>query len=309
MSTVKKIILGIVLALAIIVVAAAAVTQQKFGIILASGEIPYAAWTKPVTRAQVVVNVPLAEEFIKTHFIGDAPVPDWALGMALPHRAALLVAPDLSSNLMNLELLVNAKRLEPVILDYVNNTLVIPKPFDAWFQSKMARRKSGLLQMDGLADLDAEVARQVRAQWEGKSVSEALALEGSHVLEAVFDTRDGGAVAAAAAVAAAVAQVMGANLPPDSLKMAMGPLSTIASIRIQADPIDAEKWKVRVVVETPPEGGVLQAMMLKTMVDQYLPDALKQSPIPVEGTLAADGNKLIGEYTVSNVDRLIAMLG
>lgn len=292
----KQIALVILLAVLAALVIALVVVDSKFAVIMGSPRVPSGTLVKPECRAQIVLNVPLAKDLIKKQFLRGIGVPDWVLPYVLPYEVAVLVSPDYVLSEMNIAVMVNDRRLGPIIFEKVNG-IQIPKPYDQWFPQKMKMKQRGLLVKEGTARMDRQLLTKIKGLWKGPYPTEALRPEGNHMVEAVLDNRDGALVAMAATLAESQGQDLSEKLTPGVI----GVLATIADIRLQGDLTPDDVLKLHLVVECTPQTDPAMVKNIQLGIELGFLQAqnrLIMIGIAAQGRSAVEGNTIKGDYTL-----------
>jgi len=293
------VVLGVVLAGALLV------ADANYAAVRTSPRISYETLASPQTRGLAVVDAPRLRDFIERQFLSDVPVPGWVLPLALPHEAALVVDADYAGNSMDLTMFVNDKRLQPVILDQLNG-IELPAPLNQWFTRPATAEGRGKIIRKGGTTLNRTVLARVEELWGGAQVSDSLQAKGGHMLEVVLDNRDGGAVAMLASIAVA----QGVSL--DELSTGrLGVIKDVASLRIQADLLPDDTAKLLVEIESVPGADPNGVTALAFFLDMGLGFAQKEAHqlgVKVSGGSQVKGTTIEGDYTISNLGPLLAMI-
>ncbi len=298
--TKKKIALLILIVLVVVVVIAAFIVDSKYAVVWSSPRISHATLVKPESRAVVAINLPLARDFITKRFLANSGVPAWAVSMVLPYEAALVADVDPGFALIRMTMFINDKRLGPVICDQLNGARLAP-PLSQWFLDKMAAAARGSLIRKGSAPVDAMVASKVRAQWRNAQVRDPLDIEGGHAIEAAIDNRDGSGVAIVAA-AMQGNPLVGQYLSTEGY---LGVLANIGDVRIQGDLTPDNALQVHVIVHAASSAKPEDMPVLKMLLDLAVSQI---RGISIQGASKINGAAVEGDYTISNVDALLARL-
>ena len=302
----KKLVAFIIfVALLIILAGAGLVADANYGAVRSSPRISHETLAKPQTRALVVIDTPKTKDFIKQQLLKDVPVPGWVLPLALPHEAALIVDVDYEMNGMDLTLFVNDKRLGPVIRDKMNG-VQLPAPLNQWFTSPAKLEARGKIIRKGGATLNHMLLARVEDQWADAAVSDRLRVQGGHMLEVVLDNRDGAAIAILGSIAAAQ------GLPLDEMTLGrLGMVRDLASLRLQADLLPDDSAKLHLELACRPGADPMMVQILGSAVEFGYGFAVSQAQlvgVKVSGGSEVKGTVIQGEYTLSNLGPLLAML-
>ena len=302
----KKLIAFIIfVALLIVLAGAGLVADANYGAVRSSPRISHEAFAKPQTRALVVIDAPKMRDFIKQQFLKDVPVPGWVLLLALPYEAALIVDVDYEMSGMDLTLFVNDKRLGPVIRDKMNG-VQLPAPLDQWFTRPVTFEARGKIIRKGSAGLNHMLLARVKDQWAEADVSDRLRVQGGHMLEVVLDNRDGAAIA----ILGSIATAQGLSLDEMTLGR-LGMVRDLASLRLQADLLPNDAAKLHLELACRPGADPMMVQILGSAVEFGYGFAVSQAQlvgVKVSGGSQVKGTVIEGEYTVSNLGPLLAML-
>ena len=302
---IKKILALVLVVLVVAVCVALVVVNSKFQVITSSPDVSHKTLLKPETRIQLVVNVPLLKGIIEQQFLKGTSVPPWVLPLALPNEAAVLVDTDYVLGDMKLTLLINDKRLGPVILQKLN-ALKLPAPVNAWFPNPMEARGRGKLVREGTTRLNPALMELIKQYWPNAKVAEPLDVEGGHMIEAVFDNRDGGALAIIGALVASQGiDVVGQLKGNDRIEAIP---QQIKSVRIQADVTPANALQVHFAVDCEKDMAPIILMGVQIGFPK-LQEFARMAKIDVQGGAALKGTVVEGNYTVPNFSGLLAMGG
>src|SRR5690606_30770421 len=153
--------------------------------------------TQPPAPAVRVLFNPETVEPILTRFAqreSGGRVPGWLLDAVLPYEAAAVATYDFGTHRIEMNALLNARRLDGVIarafpLDRLRREV----PEIDWAADGVQRPRRGLVTLPGTAPMDPKVEEDVWSLWQHAIALPPLDFEGGHMLEAVFDNRTGGA--------------------------------------------------------------------------------------------------------------------
>lgn len=311
--TKKRIALIVLIALLVVLAGVLLVMNSKLNFLFSSPQVSHETLTTPgKTRAVVLVNVPMAKELIAR----KVQAPGWALPMALPHEAALVVDVDRFVGDIKFQAFVNDKRLGPVICDFVNK-IKLPVPYDSWFQDPMRPKQKGVLVREGLTVCNRAIRSTIDKQWRDADAEDVLKVENGHLLEAFIDNRDGSALAIVSVFThLAAGLVPGANAKEINLndyldEMTLQFAAAVSTVRIQVDLVSDAEAAVRLIIECGPSVdpgivGTLQSMVeLGIMQIQQGATAFGN---PLQGAVTREGQSIVAAYKVTHVDKLIARL-
>lgn len=303
----KKIALIVVLVILAVIVIAAIVVNQKFAILFASPRVSYETLVRPETRAEIVLDVPKAQEIIKKKLLAGVSVPDWVLPRVLPYQAALVANMDSDRGEINLTLFINDQRLALVLVDQVNR-LRFPAPFDRWFKDKMVWKERGSMLRKGVAPMDPAFLAKLKEILKGKSgAAVPLKIEGGHLFEAVFDNRDGSAMA----IIGTLASALGVPVTDYAWEGYVGALTPLDTVRLQADLGNDKALVAHLALECAPDTEPNAAQFLLLGLQMGLPQLqgeLSKKGITLKGNATVEKNVIKGDYTIPNFDQVIDKL-
>jgi len=308
---VKKIwviLIAIVAVLLLAGVAGLIAAERRFAF-LTSPKVSHSAYLVPETRVQIAFEPELGADAI-IQLIEQA-VPEnrrpseWVLRQVFPQKAVVLLAPEPLAGGIHITAFVNDQRVGPIIRDAVNNAdLTHTFPMIKWASEGMTLEQRGVLTLRGEMPIDPHTLELARTTWPEARVDTVLALEGGHVIEAVLDNRDGGAFTVLSAFEAL--QGPDGENDPDFF---VGMFANIASLRLTADFAGPNDVVLSIRVECPPDVEEDVPASLQFLLDMTL--AQTQEPIrdagaALTGTSRVENKTIIGEYTLSGLDKLIA---
>lgn len=304
-----KILLIVLVVIVVAVIVAALVVDNKYAVLKASPRIALDTLVTPQTRALISIDVPKAKGIIEEKFLKGTKIPAWVLPPALPYEAGLVANLDYNLAQMQMKLFVNDQRLYPIILDQAN-AMKLPAPWNQWFPEKMKREKPGLLSRDGVGPMDPKALGKIREVWKSTKVPDVAKLKGGHFFEAVIDNRDGAALAIASAIAAAVAP--GLDVISGILDNYQAVVSDVVAVRLLGDLADPNALGVKLVLdcsaEMDPEMLKVFAFGLDYGYAAYVAPELKRRGIDVQAKSEIKDGSVEANYTIKNVDALLAML-
>lgn len=301
-----KIALLILALLVVAIIAALVVVDSKFAILRSSPKVSYATLESPNTRAIAVVNVPMTKDIIYSKFLKNTQIPASVLPLVLPNEAALLIGVDKQAGNLGFSMFINDKRLSPIILDQVN-AAKLPVPLDKIFTGKMERKQPGVLVREGSLNVDKAILDNLATQWANANVSAPLKVDGSHLVELVLDNRDGGTVALIAGIAA----MQGLDISSYLTEGRLGVIAAIGSIRAQTDVLPDGNLKLHLVIDGVEGGDPSMMGVLQFGVEMGYGQAKALAAtkgLVIEGASVAKGNTIEGDYTINNLDKILAML-
>lgn len=302
--TKKRVILIVLAVLLAGVVGVLLVMDSRFKVLFSSPRVSHETVVSPeTTRGVLVIDVPQAKSLIQRKFNA----PGWALPMALPYEAAVVVDVDRFLGDVNIKVFINDKRLAPVIREFAKN-LKLPVPFDSWFKEPMRQERRGVLLLEGMTVCGREIRSVIEKQWKDAAIDAPLQIEGGHLLEGVLDNRDG----AALALASVLADVQNINLTEGLDETSLGFLAAISDYRLQADLVSDNELAVRVLIECAPSAdpsivGMLQALIEMGLMSEQVKQNAERLGCSYTGSTTVEGNTVVADYKV-NIERLLARL-
>lgn len=301
----KKLVVLVVLVILLAAAVGVLLTMDsRYKILFRSPRVSHETLVTPEkTRAVAVLNVPMAKSLIEQKL----QAPGWALPMALPYEAALVVDLDRQLGDVALKVFVNEKRLAPMICEF-SQRIKLPPPYDTWFHEPMRQERPGVLLREGLTLCSRQIRDTIDTKWSDTAVADALHIEGGHLLEAVLDNRDGSALA----VASVVCDSQGINLDNSLDEQTLGFVQAISSCRVQADLVSDSELAVRLKIECDPSAdpsipAMLQMLVEMGMASQEVKTAARNFGCTYTGSTSLDGNTVVADYKV-NAESLLARL-
>lgn len=301
----KKLVVFVVLAVLLAGVVGVLLTlDSRYKILFRSPRVSHETLVTPEkTRGIVLVNVPMAKSLIEQKI----QAPGWALPMALPYEAALVVDLDRQLGDVALKVFINDKRLAPMICQFSQN-VKLPPPYDTWFNQPMRQDRPGVLLREGLTLCSRQTRDTIDANWGDAAVDDALHVEGGHLFEAVLDNRDGSALA----VASVLGDSRGVNINQAIDDQAMTFIRAVSDCRLQADLVSDTELAVRLLVECKPSAdpsvpAMLQMLLQGGLASQEFRSAARNLGCTYTGSASLDGNTVVADYKV-NVQGLLARL-
>jgi hypothetical protein len=302
--TKKRIILIVLAVLLAMLVGVLLVMDSRFKVLFSSPRVSHeTVVSAETTRGLLVIDVPQAKSLIQRKFNA----PGWALPMALPYEAAVVVDVDRFLGDVGVKIFINDKRLAPVIREFAKN-LKLPLPFDSWFKEPMRQERRGVLLLEGMTVCGRQMRATIEKQWKDAAVDGALKIEGGHLIEAVLDNRDGSALA----VASVLCDAQNINLNDGLDETALGFLAAISNYRVQADLVSDNELAVRVLIECAPTAdpsmaGMLQAVIEMGLMSEQVKQNAEMLGCTYSGSTSLEGNTVVADYKV-NIERLLARM-
>lgn len=252
MSRITKVVWGVLAGLFLIAVVALFVAENRYQFLFAAPRKSHTAQINERTSILAVVNPALAMPLIRDRLGENAP-PQWVLAYVLPYEAALLVSPDVQLGPVEVTLFVNALRLAPVLVEQsVNAAIPESVPFVTWTSRGFQPAGSGVLTMTGFTDIDRATLREVKAEWGTVTLPSRPAIEGSHMLEAVIDNRDGALYAVVSALAAK--NLIELPVQKEEIRKTLAPVAIVRAAG-DLDGVDTISLRLRVECQATAEEG------------------------------------------------------
>jgi hypothetical protein len=295
-----RVTLAIVLGIVVIAVIALAVVNKKLELITASPVITNEEIAPPDTRVRIVLAPPLAQNYIKSRFLGKYNVPDWALDVAMPREIAVLFKPDLTTSEIYTTLFVNDKRLGPLLVQGVRQLdLVTSLDFIKWDSPTLVQHGRGYLGMQGAMVL-LPAARDIVAQKWGKPplALTPLPSSGGHLAEAVFDNRDGGACATLISLLAANGASTEQLTEPDVMDV----FTTVSEADLYADFTEDEQLAFHLSVSFRPNTEPVTLQGFTQTFKVFIEDIQIRLNDELKGSSQLDGSTFTADYTLSDPD-------
>ncbi len=224
--------------------------------------------------------------------------PDKMLPLVLPREAALLAAPDLGTNKLNLTFFLNERRGGPFLVDAINTGKYSggQKPLDnfpliKWAPEGATLAERGALELKGDLAIPDTVEPAILKSWKPAPSLASLHIEGDHLLEAVMDNRNGAILAVCAALMSARGQDWQTVLKtPPAGPMLEGNLPDILDVRLAADLTDFDNATVNLRIDATAEKGPGLEFMVKMVWPNIIEEAAKQG-ITIKGEPLWDAQK------------------
>jgi hypothetical protein len=306
---VKKILLGLLGFILLVIVVALVVLQVKFGAIIGSPRVPYTTLMGQEARVQFVLDIPKAKDIVRKKLLGDAKIPEALFVRSLPYEMASWVETNSATGEMKASVFMNDQRLAPVLIQQINAmdiSKMTAKMF-TWDEMKLKRVKPGVMLMEGIGKVDADVRGIINERWTKKDALAPLTAEGGHLVEVVLDNRDGGALGILASMVAAN------GMPLDRLKSksAMDIVAGMSDLRFSIDLVSEDVADLVLTINFTPETEKVQVQAMKQLLDMGLSagKGFVKGGLKLDGSSKLDGDfKYVAAYKLEGVKSLVAML-
>ena len=302
MKKVLLIVLGIVITA---IVVAGIIAQVKFGALIAAPKVSYDTQITPQTRAIALLDVPQMKSFIKKKLLHGKKVPDWVVSGVLPYEAAFFISPNAQAGELNYSLFINNQRMAPVITQQTAKANIGQKiDFIQWATTGLTQKKPGVLTMEGVGKIPAEVKDIVTTQWANAKVDQPLKAEGGHLFEVVLDNRDGGALTAITSILSAK------EIPLDRMKSKsfMDIIASIAEMRVSTDLTSDDGLGILLTINFKEGTSPLSVLSLKQLFDMGFGFVKGSGRVQLEGESTVKDLKYEGRYKISNLSELLGQI-
>ncbi len=304
----KRWVVVAIVALLVVIGVIAVVKADRTYCVFRSPEFSHAPYVLPDTRVQIAVWPGRGQEALMAFLQAALPEKQrpspWVVKRLLPHEAAVFLAPNLQTQSIAVTTFVNEQRLGPVIRDAVNEANPSRSlPAIRWSREGMVAEKRGILTLRGEVPVDPHTLELTQMHWAGEPAAEPLALEGGHALEVALDNRDGGAFTVLSALE--LLKVSNGENNPDFY---VGMLANVSWIRLFADFTGTSETLVRLHIECRPDAEAGLPGSVQFVVDMGVNEgkkALEAKGATLAGASRVEGNAVIGEYTITGLDKLI----
>ncbi|MCX5771159.1 MAG: hypothetical protein NTZ09_12945 [Candidatus Hydrogenedentes bacterium] len=268
----RKILIAALASLTFLAVATGYV-QQKYEPIVAAPVVTHEAVATPRQTLRAVFYPPLARAALS----GLLGLPEWIVEPLAPREIALLAAPNLDSETVELQVFVNEQRLGPVIAGYVNEPdLSQDVPFVQWDARGVVREGRGSMVLEGTMRIKPELAALLRSLRLAPTAP-VPTLEGGHLFEAALSNEDEGAVA----TIVALMRYLNAEVAFDEEAVTRN-LAALESVRIIADLVSEDAVVMQLFLNGRP-GSEAAMGELAFLFEVAAPEATKYlNPKPLE---------------------------
>lgn len=304
----KRWVMVAIVALLVVIGVIAVVTADRKYCVFRSPEFSHAPYVIPDTRVQIAVWPGRGQEalmaFLQTALPEKQRPSPWVVKRLLPHEAAVFLAPNLQTQSIAVTTFVNEQRLGPVIRDAVNEAnLARSLPAIRWSREGMVAEKRGILTLRGEVPIDAHTLELTQTHWTDAPAAGPLSLEGGHAIEVALDNRDGGAFTVLSALE--LLKVSNGESNPDFY---VGMLANVSWMRLSADFTGTSEALVKLHIECRPDVEPGTPGSVQFVVDMGVNEgkkALEAKGATLAGASRVEGNAVIGEYTITGLEKLI----
>lgn len=307
---VKKGCLVVAGILVVAVIAALVYADVRYHAIRPAERIPQAAFASSFAVVRLQLLPDHAGPVLEERLSGLMPGASSALPWVMPYEIGLLCDPDVNARVNSLTLYANTRRLGPAIAEMLNAggrfrndvTRILGGEWDAAGVQTLDR---GEALIRGSAPIRPEIVDLTREQWGVVSPLTPIESTAEHLFELVLDLRDGRAFTV-------VAGLVPPQTPPSEIihpSQLIHLLKNTATFRLTGDPIGVEALSLHLEVECRPELSESDAnstsFLLNTVTAQLGETLNEAYGVTLEGRCDPEGMRVIGDYTLRGVDRLL----
>jgi hypothetical protein len=314
---VKKVILGIIIAVLLIVVIAVLVVDVKYEALRSSPITSHESVATDGDTLRVVFHPMLMKDLIAAQIPEDSNIPGWAVDKGVPREMAALISPDLQAGRMGVTVFVNEQRLGPVLAEESTTSNISGQvPYISWDTKGLVHEKRGSMTMRGSAPIADPICKAAVSQWGTVEPLKPIPIEGGHLFEALLDNRDGASFAVITTLAAAGAK---GAVPVNPKDLAVN-LYPAYSLRITADrvpsdqvePDDGEVLTIKLQIECNPraeENAIgTMAFLLDMIRGQLAAEVQKAYGAELSGKTERQGLTIISDMTLKHFEKVVAKL-
>ncbi len=237
------------------------------------------------------------------------PVPYWAVRRMLPHEGGVAAMLNFDQQRAELRVYINPNALTPVARR-LGDTLRFSDAFPKIRWKKGAAEPArGLFMKEGVIPFAQEAEEAFFYTWNQSMPLAPVEFEGGHLLEVVFDNRQGLAFLAVASLLEAYNIQLGQNETDISLSS----LQFVREARLTADLSSSDTLHLRFVLDIlPEEVDKLGVINLKVGLDdvfkEYAERWERQHGLKLEGDSSWDGPRIIYEYRLASATKAFHLL-
>lgn len=237
------------------------------------------------------------------------PVPYWAIRRILPHEGGIAAMLNFDQQRVEFRIYINPNALTPVVRR-LGDTLRFSDAFPKIRWKKGATEPTpGLFMKEGIVPFAQEAEEAFFYTWNQSMTLAPLQFEGSHLLEAVFDNRQGLAFLAVASLLEAYNIQLGQNETDISLSS----LQFVREARLTVDLSSSDTFRIRFVLEILPEEidklGVINLKVgLDDVFKEYGDRWQRLHGLKLDGQSSWDGPRIVYEYRLSSAAKAFHLL-
>jgi hypothetical protein len=295
---------------AIVALLAVAVTELRYGFLRSGPRVSRGPVTSGAGLIAIVDSAKLTE--LAGDEIRDAsgwPVPDWAVRRMLPHEGGVAALLNFDLQRVDLRVYVNPKTLAPVGRR-LGETLRFSDAFPRIRWKKGSEEPArGLLMKEGVVAFAPEAEEAFWYTWSQSIKQSPPEFEGGHLLEAVFDNRQGHAFLIVASLLDAYEIELGA----EETDISLSSLQFVREARLTADLAPPDSIRFRFVLDILPEhieklGVVNLKVGLDDVIKEHSDRWQREHGLKLEGQSAWDGTTIVYDYRLSSARQAFHLL-
>lgn len=253
---------------AAIVLGAAVFLDLRYELIRPAPQIDHATLYDAHPTVRVVIDPARSVgrvEAIAERYAGRD-IPSWLIDLALPHSVSIIATPDPDTRTIRFNALLNARRLGGEVAKALNTFSFWDEyPEFAWAPERLVRRGRGAVTLDAHVAMDPDALDAVWRIWSPGDPLAPLPVDGRHLVEVVFDNRDGGAYL----VVASLLSAYGIELGEEEESFSLTSLQFVTNARIELDLVRDDTLAIRVALDVPPEARHRMAVLnMKEAMDR-----------------------------------------
>ncbi len=309
-GTARRAALYVCATIGIAALLAAAIVELRYGILRTGPRVS----RTPATAGAGVIAVVDPEKLAS--LAGDEirgaagwPVPEWLVRRMLPHEGGVAAVVNFDQQRADLRVYVNPKALAP-LGKRLGNTLRFSDAFPRIRWKKGAEQPArGLLVKEGVVAFAPDAEEAFWYTWNQTIQPAPPALEGGHLLEAVFDNRQGHAFL----IVASILEAYDIDLGAQEADISLSSLQFVREARLIADLAPSDSIRIRFVLDILPEhieklGVVNLKVGLDDVFKEYAERWRRDHGLKLEGQSAWDGTTIVYDYRLSSAKRAFHLL-
>ena len=293
--------------------------NSEFGLLEAQ-PISHEQYADATTRLRVLLRPEAMEGFILRHVPSDAvaiPGPYSiydVIPMVLPREVALLSGSNYRTGKMDVRLFINERRGGPYIRHMANSANFLGElDFVRWVPNRMECPQRGAVAATGSIPIPYYEALEARIleSWPNTPPPTPALLEGTHLLEAALDNRNG-EVMGLIGVGSGMGGMDWMELFKDpQINMAMDILEKVTMARLTVNLLSDDEANIRIRVDASPEAQKKLVFILNMLVLPELKKTLRADyEIELDGELTSSDadNALFGDFRLKGFEKHVNAL-
>ncbi len=320
----KRVILGVLVGLPLAAIGGGALfaynMDQKLGF-RESAPISHRSLEDEGTRLRAVIEPGKLQAFVLNHLPPELAerLPSWLpmsadelIANVLPHEVALLSGSSFREGKLNFTVFVNERRGGRVLEDQINAMRLPPALSIIEYEAPLATlRERGMLVAQARLPIPEGFEERLLEQYRHEPEGAPLAIQGGHLIEILFDNRNGEAMTLAICIADAIGEDWETALDtfPKTIpgRIALETLPEINYARIWGDLIDDNTMGIRLEVNATENAQVALGMGSSLGLPE-LKKLIKKQGMALEGSAKwdDDASGLIGDFTLTGFEPIIA---